>query len=59
MVWYLIGHIFRYLFSVSAEDNLVLRFRGNLVVDGGKAFDEEEWTSIKVGDNTVVVGDVF
>lgn len=38
-----------------AEDNLVLRFRGNLVIDGGKPFDEEEWSSIRVGKHTVMV----
>ncbi|CAG5130898.1 unnamed protein product [Candidula unifasciata] len=37
-----------------SEDKLVLRFRGNLVIDGGKSFEEEEWSSIQVGQNTVV-----
>ncbi|XP_012937737.1 molybdenum cofactor sulfurase, partial [Aplysia californica] len=27
------------------EDNLIMRFRGNLVIDGGKAFEEDTWAS--------------
>ncbi|XP_059179116.1 molybdenum cofactor sulfurase-like [Physella acuta] len=37
-----------------SEDNLVWRFRGNLVFDGGKEFEEENWASISLGGNTIV-----
>ncbi|GFO22945.1 molybdenum cofactor sulfurase [Plakobranchus ocellatus] len=36
-----------------SEDNLLLRFRGNLVLDGGDAFEEEMWDSISIGDHVV------
>ncbi|RUS71140.1 hypothetical protein EGW08_021093, partial [Elysia chlorotica] len=36
-----------------SEDNLLLRFRGNLVVDGGEAFEEESWDSIQLGDHII------
>ncbi|XP_005112843.2 molybdenum cofactor sulfurase [Aplysia californica] len=36
------------------EDNLIMRFRGNLVIDGGKAFEEDTWASVSVGDNTML-----
>ena len=31
-------------------DNLIHRFRGNLVVNGGNAFEEEQWKLIKIGN---------
>ncbi|KAH9492406.1 hypothetical protein Btru_051037 [Bulinus truncatus] len=36
------------------EDNLVLRFRGNLVIDGGSPFEEDNWSSISAAENTIV-----
>ena len=35
-------------------DNLIMRFRGNLVIDGGAGFDEDSWTSVLVGENSMV-----
>lgn len=32
------------------EDELVMRFRGNLVIDGGNPYEEDSWASIVVGD---------
>jgi uncharacterized protein YcbX len=32
----------------------VRRFRPNLVVTGGSAFDEDDWQRIKVGDNEII-----
>lgn len=36
-----------------SEDNMLLRFRGNLVVDGGEPFEEETWDCIQMGEHTV------
>lgn len=33
----------------SDTENLVDRFRGNLVIDGGTAFEEESWKGVKIG----------
>ncbi|PVD35835.1 hypothetical protein C0Q70_02804 [Pomacea canaliculata] len=38
-----------------SEQNLVQRFRANLVIDGGLPFDEESWTSVSCGDVALVV----
>ncbi|KAK3708365.1 hypothetical protein QZH41_014826, partial [Actinostola sp. cb2023] len=32
-------------------DNLLSRFRGNLVVDGNKPFDEDEWKTVQIGQH--------
>ncbi|XP_070174349.1 molybdenum cofactor sulfurase-like [Littorina saxatilis] len=36
------------------EDNLVSRFRANLVVDGGLPFDEDRWIALTCGDVSFV-----
>ncbi|XP_041371535.1 molybdenum cofactor sulfurase-like [Gigantopelta aegis] len=35
--------------DIPDEDNLVLRFRGNLITDGGKPFEEESWDAVGFG----------
>lgn len=50
--------IFQSLRGISflpGEQNLVQRFRANLVIDGGLPFDEESWTSVSCGDVALVV----
>ena len=36
-------------------DNLIDRFRANLVVNGQEPFSEDEWKMIKIGDLTFKV----
>ncbi|XP_033624449.1 molybdenum cofactor sulfurase-like [Asterias rubens] len=36
-------------------EELIGRFRGNLVIDGWEAFDEDEWEKIQIGDHTFPV----
>lgn len=36
--------------DVIDEENLVQRFRANLVIDGGLPFDEDGWTGVACGD---------
>lgn len=43
-----INVFFLYLQDIS---NLIGRFRGNLIVSGGEAFEEDSWKSIEIGDN--------
>ncbi|XP_071100767.1 molybdenum cofactor sulfurase-like [Haliotis cracherodii] len=38
----------------SDTDNLLLRFRGNLVIGGGSGFEEEDWTQVKIGNNVLI-----
>ena len=46
--------LFLCLFT-SDEDNLVARFRGNLIINGGKAFEEESWDAVKFGNMKFLV----
>ena len=38
------------MFRFLDTENLVDRFRGNFVIGGGAAFEEEAWGKIKIGD---------
>ncbi|XP_060077838.1 molybdenum cofactor sulfurase-like [Ylistrum balloti] len=38
--------------DVPGISNLVGRFRGNLIVSGGEAFEEDSWNTIEIGMNT-------
>ncbi|XP_069121921.1 molybdenum cofactor sulfurase 3-like [Argopecten irradians] len=38
--------------DIPGIDNLVGRFRGNLIIGGGGAFEEDSWKEIEIGDNT-------
>ncbi|XP_046583954.1 molybdenum cofactor sulfurase-like isoform X1 [Haliotis rubra] len=35
-------------------DNLIHRFRGNLIVGGGSGFEEENWTQLKIGNHVLI-----
>ena len=34
------------------DDNMINRFRANLIVNGGKPFMEDEWKNIEIGNFT-------
>ncbi|XP_021345149.1 molybdenum cofactor sulfurase-like [Mizuhopecten yessoensis] len=38
--------------DIPGISNLVGRFRGNLIISGGQAFEEDSWNSIEIGENT-------
>ena len=40
----------------SDVENLLHRFRGNLVVGGGNPFEEEAWQSVMIGNISFKVG---
>uniref|UniRef100_A0ABM0MT75 Molybdenum cofactor sulfurase 2-like n=1 Tax=Saccoglossus kowalevskii TaxID=10224 RepID=A0ABM0MT75_SACKO len=31
-------------------ENLIGRFRGNLIIDGEKAYEEDNWSTLRIGD---------
>ncbi|XP_067687308.1 molybdenum cofactor sulfurase-like [Haliotis asinina] len=35
-------------------DNLIHRFRGNLITGGGSGFEEEDWTQVKIGNHVLI-----
>jgi len=43
---------------LSAADELIERFRPNLVVKTSVAFEEETWSTIMIGDNIFKVGEL-
>lgn len=38
--------------SKENDDNMINRFRANLIVNGGKPFMEDEWKNIEIGNFT-------
>lgn len=39
-------------------DNLASRFRGNLIIDGSKPFDEDEWKTVLIGHHSFKVNSI-
>jgi len=42
-------------YACVASDELIGRFRPNLVVETREAFEEETWSSVKIGSHTFTV----
>lgn len=46
-------------FFTSDLENLVHRFRANLIVDGGIGYEEDSWEQIQIGRHRFMVGRLF
>lgn len=46
-------------FFISDLENLVHRFRANLIVDGGISYEEDSWEQIQIGQHRFMVGGHF
>lgn len=43
------------IFPFTELENLLNRFRANVVVGGGLAFEEDSWATVKIGNNKFMV----
>lgn len=48
-----------FFFFTSDLENLVHRFRANLIVDGGIGYEEDSWEQIQIGRHRFMVGRHF
>lgn len=52
-------HKITIFFFTSDLENLVHRFRANLIVDGGISYEEDSWEQIQIGRHRFMVGRHF
>lgn len=52
-------HKITIFFFTSELENLVHRFRANLIVDGGIGYEEDSWEQIQIGRHRFMVGRHF